>query len=150
MTRDDENVNDDLDSLEIVKRFVNAVLYERDFEKAALYGHPARTIRQAPGLPYRGTYVGFEGHRQFREDVAAIWDFHAGLPEVEFFRVSDELVISRFTGIATLRATGRVVDFHVAEWQTVRDGLVVDGLPYYYDQAPLIEAGGLMGGRGPA
>jgi uncharacterized protein len=124
-----------------VKAFEKAALYERDFEAAMEFAHPDLTVREAPGLPYRGTYVGLEGQRQLLADVDALFEFDGGAPHVEFRGVGDDLVLGRVTGRATLRATGREIDFLVVEFFTLRDGKVADIEVFYWDQVDIIEAG---------
>lgn len=129
--------------LEVVRQFEHHALYERDFEAAMRYAHPDLTVREAPSLPYRGTYVGLAGQRQLLADVDAIWAFDGDAIDSEFFAAAGGLVVSRVTGRATLRATGQAVDFLVVELFTVRDGRVADIEVYYYDQEPLRAVPGL-------
>ncbi len=127
--------------LEVVENFEHAALYERNFEKAMQYAHPDLTVREAPSLPYRGTYVDLRGQYQLLADVDELWEFEGGAPEVTFWDAGDGLVVSKVTGRATLRATDEVVDFNVVELFTVRDGLLADIEVYYWDAAPLLRAG---------
>lgn len=129
------------DNLTVIENFEHAALYERDFEKAMQFAHPDLTVREAPGLPYRGTYVGLEGQRQLLADVDRLFEFDGGAPKVEFRDAGDDLVIGRVTGKATLKATGREIDFLVVEFFTLRDGKLADIEVFYWDQAAILEAG---------
>lgn len=129
------------ENLTIVENFEQAALYERDFEKAMQYAHPDLTVREAPSLPYRGTYVGLEGQRQLLADVDRLFEFDGGAPKVEFRDAGDDLVIGRVTGRARLRATGEEIDFLVIELFTIRDGKLADIEVFYWDQAALLRAG---------
>lgn len=131
-----------------VEAFERAALYERDFEAAMLHAHPDLTVREAPGLPYRGTYVGLDGQRQLLTDVDRLWAFDGGAPDVQFRGVGDDLVIGRVTGRATLRATQREVDFLVIELFTLVDGKIADIEVFYWDQVELLEAGALEAEQG--
>lgn len=129
------------ENLRIVEQFEQAALYERDFEKAMQFAHHDLTVREAPSLPYRGTYVGLEGQRQLLSDVDRLFEFEGGAPKVEFRDAGDDLVIGRVTGNATLRATGKQIEFLVVEFFTIRDGKLADIEVFYWDQADLLEAG---------
>jgi ketosteroid isomerase-like protein len=113
------------------------------------YAHPDLIVREAPSLPYRGNYIGLEGQRQLLSDVYEIWEFEGGAPHVEFHDAGDGLVVSRVTGRAKLRATGQEVDFDVAEWFILRDGLLAEIIVYYWDAAPLLAAGWAENARRP-
>lgn len=129
------------ENVKIIESFEHAALYERNFERAMEFAHPDLTVREAPSLPYRGTYVGLEGQRQLLDDVDRLFEFDGGAPEVEFRDAGDDLVIGRVTGRARLRATGEEIDFLVIELFTLRDGKLADIEVFYWDQAALLRAG---------
>lgn len=124
---------------EVVRKFDTAIMEKGDFDLAMEYAHPDFTVREAPGLPYRGTYVGRQGLDELLEDVTRFHEF-VGELKMSFRGVNEGLVVGRFEGRARLKATGEEVDFLVTEWVTVRDGKVADVEPFYYDQKPLLDA----------
>lgn len=136
-------------NLEVVKQFEHHAMYERDFEAAMRFAHPDLVVREAPSLPYRGEYVGIEGQHQLLADVDEIWEFDGGAPAMEFHDAGDDVVVSRVTGQATLRATGQQVDFDVVEWFILRDGKLAEINVYYWDAAPLLAAAWVENARRP-
>ncbi len=136
-------------AVDVVRRFDGAVVDAGDLDLAMTFAHPDMTVREPPGLPYRGGYVGRQGLEELMEDFGAWWEILEPLT-MRFMGVSDSLVAVRISSPrARLRATGREVPFLVTEWITVRDGKVADVEVFYYDQQPLIEAAGVVAHRQP-
>src|SRR5690625_1108503 len=130
-----------LSALEIVRRFDEAVVYEGDFDKAMQYAHEDFKVREAPGLPYQREYIGRQGLEELMRDVGAHWEFLEPV-SMEFYAAgtNDDLVVSRVSTKARIRASGEEFPFLVTEWITVKDGKVIDVEPFYWDQAPLLNA----------
>lgn len=128
-------------ALEAARRFEAAVLEDGDFALAMRYADPGLTVREAPGMPYRGTYRGEQGLHELMADVGAVWEFLAG-PSITFHAsaTDPQRVFTRVEGRARLRATGTEYDFLVTEWLTVADGRVRDIEVFYWDQAPAVLA----------
>lgn len=124
---------------EAVRNFDTAILENGDLDLAMTYAHPDLTVREAPGLPYKGVYVGRQGLTELMNDVGGVWEFLEPL-KLTFRGVTPELALGRFEARARLVATGREVDFLVTEWVTIRDGKVADVEVFYWDQAPILEA----------
>jgi uncharacterized protein len=135
-------------ALDIVRNFDEAVVHAGDIDLAMTYAHPDFTVREAPGLPYQKVYTGRQGLVDLMTDVGSHWEFLEPLT-MQFFAAGedDDLVVSRVTSRARVRATGEEVAFLVTEWITVRDGKVSDVEPFYWDQAPLLAGTGAVPAR---
>lgn len=134
---------------EVVRRFDAAVVDSGDLDLAMTFAHADMTVREPPGLPYRGGYVGRQGLEDLMEDFGTWWEIVEPL-SMTFMGVTDSLVAVRISSPrARLRVTGREVPFLVTEWITVRDGKVADVEVFYFDQEPLIEAAEAAARRHP-
>lgn len=128
------------DAEQVVRSFDEAVMDHGDLDLAMTFAHEDMTVREPPGLPYRGGYVGRRGLVALMEDFGTCWEILEPV-SMTFTGVSPTLVAVRISSPrARLKATGREVPFLVTEWITVRDGRVADVEVFYYDQEPLIEA----------
>ncbi len=92
---------------------------------------PSCVVREAPGLPFGGDYVGHEGLSTLFSTLGDAFDIVPTLLDV--YEVSDSLVISNTSMRMTSRQTGESVDMPVLEMFTVRDGLIVEAVPFYWD-----------------
>ncbi len=101
--------------------------------------HPDVVLHQAPSLPYGGEYVGREATMGcLLKMFAEYWQ--VGALTVHGIAVDGDLVISAVDLAATARPTGRAVSMPFRECFRLRDGLVVDLQPFYYDTAAIAEA----------
>ena len=92
---------------------------------------PSCVVREAPGLPFGGEYVGHEGFAKLFASIGESFDLDPTLLDV--YEVSDSFVISNTRMRMTSRQTGESVDMPVLEMFTVRDGLIVEARPFYWD-----------------
>ncbi|MFI6580885.1 nuclear transport factor 2 family protein [Embleya sp. NPDC050493] len=101
------------------------------FEALAACLAPDVVMYQSPGLPYGGPRYGPSGIEDFMAAMSEAWR------EMEFleqrFAVDGESVAILNRGLLTARATGRVLDTWVMQMITVRDGLITEIRPFYWD-----------------
>ena len=112
-----------------------------DLQGVADRFHPDIVLRQAASLPYGGEFHGLAATmatlgRMFAEhyEVEAL--------EVDHIAVDGDLVISAATLRAGIRRTGERIVMPFRECFVLRDGLVVELQPFYYDTAALVAAFG--------
>jgi ketosteroid isomerase-like protein len=123
---------------EIVEQ-IYAAANADDLEGVAARLHPDVVLRQAPSLPYGGECVGREAAMGcLLKMFAEYWD--VGALTVPGIAVDGDLVISAVGLTAVARPTGRSVFMPFRECLRLRDGLVVDLQPFYYDTAAIAEA----------
>ena len=123
---------------EIVEE-IYAAANRGDLEALAANFHPDVVLHQAPSLPYGGDHKGREATMacllaMFTEH----WDVSA--LTVHNIAVDGDMVISAVDLTAIARPTGRQVEMPFRECFTIRDGLVVDLQPFYYDTAAVAAA----------
>jgi ketosteroid isomerase-like protein len=101
--------------------------------------HPDFEVLEAEGLPYGGTYRGFEGWRRLSDKVLSTWSgFRIKL--MEMHGGDDDYAIVRFAMSGRSRKTGTAWDTTVLELWNFRNGLLARIDPYYFDTHLLARA----------
>lgn len=99
---------------------------------------PEVVMYQAPGLPYGGTWRGPRGIEEFMAAMSEAWR------SLEFFEqrfvVDGDAVVVLNRGRLRARATGRVLDTSVMQLIIVKDGLIAEMHPFYWDTAAVADA----------
>jgi hypothetical protein len=100
--------------------------------------HPDIVLHQAPSLPYGGEY---RGRDATMAAITAMFVEHleVGGLTVRNIAVDGDVVIGCVDMTARARCTGKDVSMPFRECFLLRDGLVVDLRPFYYDTAALAE-----------
>lgn len=116
-----------------------AALAAGDWSRMEEMIHPDFELTEAEGLPYRGTYRGFEGWRRLSDSVLSTWSgFRIKL--MEMHGGDDEAAVLRFAMSGRSRKTGSAWNTSVLELWKFRDGRLVSIAPYYFDTHLLAEA----------
>lgn len=101
------------------------------FAELAACLDPNVVMYQSPGLPYGGPRFGPSGIEDFMAAMSEAWQ------DMEFleqrFAVDGDSVAILNHGLLTARATGRVLDTWVMQMITIRDGLITEIRPFYWD-----------------
>ncbi|MFB9833754.1 nuclear transport factor 2 family protein [Actinoallomurus acaciae] len=107
------------------------------FDEIAECLDPEVVMHQAPGLPYGGTWRGPRGIEEFMAAMSEAWR------SLEFFEqrfvVDGDAVVVLNRGRLQARATGRVLDTSVMQMITVKDGLIAEMVPFYWDTAAVAD-----------
>ncbi|WP_246257606.1 nuclear transport factor 2 family protein [Amycolatopsis anabasis] len=129
------------DAMAVLDRFYAA---ERDYVAAGGPGRadfggiaacldPEVVLYSQPGLPYGGIWRGHAGIERF---LGAMSDAWASIDFLDQRQVAEGDRIAVFLRVCfTARATGRAIDTTLLQLNTVRDGLVTEFRPYYWDPA---------------
>lgn len=92
-------------------------------------------------MPHGGDYIGHEGFVKLGEAFSEAWDLPTGVDFQYLDGGGDKVVIlARFDAVS--KHTGKSVEFKMVEIITVRDGKILELVPYYYDTVPIKEACG--------
>jgi hypothetical protein len=139
------------DALDVVKRFESLMLNdlpddegaagtpEERFQQVLQLIDPAFELPVAGALPYGGRHIGPEGFIEMGKTFAETWNIIEN-PRPEFVDAGDGRVIALYSPTFESRATGRSVSFRMVEVITVRDGKLVELVPYYFDTLELVDA----------
>jgi ketosteroid isomerase-like protein len=93
-------------------------------------------VREAPGLPFGGEWVGHDGMRSMFATMAEHFEMEATLLDV--YEASPSTVIMHSLFRMTSKH-GETVDMPVLEIFNCRDDHVFEAIPFYWDAARLAE-----------
>lgn len=111
---------------------------EASFDGLAGCLDPEVVMYQAPGLPYGGTWRGPRGIEEFMAAMSEAWQSLEFLEQR--FVVDGDVVVVMNRGRLQARATGRILDTSVMQLITVKDGLITEMHPFYWDTIAVAEA----------
>ncbi len=95
---------------------------------------PDCVVREAPGLPFGGDWVGHDGMQALFAAMAENFQMEATLLDV--YEIDDSTVILH-TMMRMTTTDGRAVDMPILEIFRSRDGLIVEAVPFYWDGAQI-------------
>ncbi|WP_211225459.1 nuclear transport factor 2 family protein [Amycolatopsis nigrescens] len=108
-----------------------------DFGEVAQYLDPGIVLYSAPGLPYGGTWRGHDGMERFLGAMSDAWE---SMEFLEQRQVVDDGQVAMFLRVRfCARGSGRELETTLLQLNTVRDGLVTEFRPYYFDPAAVTE-----------
>ena len=88
-------------------------------------------LHQSPDLPFGGEYIGHQGYERWAIAMKAIFD-KLEVSEQEFFEADDKVVVlCQFT--TRSRLNGLTQDFPMVQAVTVREGVITDFRPFYWN-----------------
>ncbi|MEV5748047.1 nuclear transport factor 2 family protein [Actinoallomurus sp. NPDC052308] len=108
-----------------------------DFGGMAAHLDPDVVMHQAPTLPYGGVWRGHDGMERFMAAMSRAWRSLEFL-ERRQWTDGDTVIVSNH-GRLTARATGRSIETTVLQVFTVRDRLIAEIRPFYWDTAAVNE-----------
>lgn len=97
--------------------------------------HPDVVVHEPQSLPYAGEWRGHAGVGALFRRMREVWS-NIGVDGLEAVR-SGDTVFMTCTLHLTARRSGEAVSQPFAEVLRFRDGLLLDGLPFYYDTGAL-------------
>ena len=102
-----------------------------DFGALAATLHPEVVLHQSPDLPWGGEFHGHAGYEDWARRMSAAFD-ELEVKDVQLFARGDT-VVAACRLVTRSRATGAVVDAPMTQVVTVRDDLIVDFRPFYWN-----------------
>jgi uncharacterized protein len=137
------------EALEVVKQF--GALMIQDLPKGDAESSPEERLQQIldmldaevsipvpAALPYGGEHRGHEGFLEMGQGFAQTWNIVDG-GVGGYADLGDGRVLAFYNPVFESRATGRSVSFKQVEVLTVRDGKIVELVPYCFDTAELVK-----------
>lgn len=102
-----------------------------DFDGIAKAFHRDIVVHEPASLPYAGDWRGFEALGQLFKRMHDAWS----LMDVEDMRatIDGDTLFMGSTLVATARHSGQEIRQPFAEILKIKDGLVIEGFPYYSD-----------------
>jgi ketosteroid isomerase-like protein len=111
----------------------------RDFAVIAATLHPDCAMHQPDSLPYAGQWHGHEGFERWMAAFSEVWS-SLTVTDPSFFPSGSDVVFVRSTVQATARASGAQLSWPLLQMITVRDGLILEIQPFYWDTAAIVAA----------
>lgn len=111
--------------------------------------HPDIVVHEPASLPYAGDWRGHGGLKELFKNMHDIWE-KMDVEDMEATIEGDKLFMS-CTFVATARQTGQTIRQPFAEVLKLKDDLVIEGFPFYFDTVAINAALGFnpasQGGR---
>jgi ketosteroid isomerase-like protein len=109
-----------------------------DLSGIAAIFHPDIVVHEPASLPYAGDWRGHESLGLLFKSMHEVWSFI----NVEDMRatIDGETLFMFCTLVTTARKSGKEIRQPFAEVLKIKDGLVVEGTPFYYDTATICAA----------
>lgn len=118
---------------EVVERFIALAKVGRR-DEAMAFMSPQVVVRQSPALPFGGEYHGHDGYADLGRRFAEIFAERAGGPGAVRLLVGGDTAIAMGQVVGRLHGQTETVIADVLEKYVVRDGLIVEIVPFYFDQ----------------
>ena len=125
-------------SQEIVSSYFEKVFKQGDFDGVRKLVGAGAEYQQAVGLPYGGTYKGYDEWLAMFSKVQVHFDLHFEDDLVLFVSADGKGVIGSFTVTLKSRKTGRSIRMPVLERFEIQNGLIASVKPYYFDTASTV------------
>ncbi len=102
-----------------------------DFGPLAATLHPKVVLHQSPDLPWGGEFHGHAGYEDWARKMSDAFD-QLEVADLQLFARGDT-VVAACRLVTRSRSTGAVVDAPMTQVVTVRDDLIVDFRPFYWN-----------------
>ncbi|HTV69362.1 MAG TPA: nuclear transport factor 2 family protein [Rhizobiaceae bacterium] len=121
---------------DVEMRFMEAG--SNDLSLLATAFHPDVTIHEPASLPYCGDWSGLDGLARLFRRMGETWDGMTVQSMIAAQR--GDIVLMSCDIVMTSRTTRKTVAQPFAERLVFRDGLLLEGTPFYYDTAEIAAA----------
>lgn len=131
--------NLETDNLKVVALYYECLFKTRDFTTLATLIEPAAIYYQAEGLPYGGTFTGFEEWTKMYTKSAEFFELQIEKEPVYFSDASKNEVIIYFTIKAKAKKSGKTLSVPISEHFDLKNGKITAIRPFYYDTKQFAE-----------
>ena len=112
-----------------------------DFSRMRQTMSPDVVLHQSPDLPFGGDYHGHAGYEEWAKKMSRIFD-QLQVSERQFFEQDDTVVVvCRFR--TRSRVTAQEQDFPMVQVVRVKDGVIVEFRPFYWNVPAYTAAAGV-------
>jgi ketosteroid isomerase-like protein len=110
----------------------------KDIKALASAFHEDVVVHEPASLPYAGDWRGLKGVGALLRKMSEVWS-DVSVDDLEAVR-SGDTVFMACTLRLTSRADGTAIKQPFAEVLRFKDGLLLDGTPFYYDTSEIVAA----------
>ncbi|AWT51484.1 nuclear transport factor 2 family protein [Mycolicibacterium smegmatis] len=134
----------DNSAIEVLHRFyaAEAAYMEsepKDFAVVAATLHPDCVMHQPEALPYAGQWHGYQGFERWMAAFSEVWS-SLTVTAPQFYSAGPDVVFVRSTVHATARANRAQLSWPLLQMITIKDGLILEIQPFYWDTALLAQS----------
>ena len=117
----------------VVAKYFECLFKTRDFKTMSEIIAPGAIYNQAEGLPYGGTFIGFENWTKMFTQASTFFDLQIETEPTYFTSATEDGVLIHFTIKCTAKKSGKVISMPIAEFFEVKDGTITGIRPFYFD-----------------
>lgn len=120
-------------SADVVEIYYQSLFKTRDFKTISEIITADAIYYQAEGLPYGGTYTGFNEWITMFTNASTYFDLQIEKEPTYFTDASKEIIVIHFTIKCTAKKSGNVLSMPISEEFTVKNGKIISIRPFYFD-----------------
>lgn len=131
--------NLEADNFKVVAQYFECLFKTRDFTKMATLIEDGAIYNQAEGLPYGGTYVGFNEWTKMYAKSAEFFELQIEKEPVYFSDAAKNEVIIYFTINCKAKKSGKNLLMPISEHFHLKNGKITAIRPFYFDTKQFAE-----------
>jgi ketosteroid isomerase-like protein len=131
--------NLEADNYKVVAQYYDCLFKTRDFVKMAALIEDGAVYSQAEGLPYGGTYVGFNEWTKMYAKSTEFFDLEIEKEPVYFSDASKNEVVIYFTIKCKAKKSGKSLSMPISEHFDLKNGKITAIRPFYFDTKQFAE-----------
>lgn len=131
--------NLEADNYKVVAQYYECLFKTRDFVKMAALIEDGAIYNQAEGLPYGGTYVGFNEWTKMYAKSTEFFDLEIEKEPTYFSDATKNEVIIYFTIKCKSKKSGKYLSMPISEHFDLKNGKITAIRPFYFDTKQFAE-----------
>lgn len=131
--------NLETDNLKVVEKYYECLFKTRDFTAMATLIEQGAIYNQAEGLPYGGTYTGFEEWTKMYAKSAEFFEMQIEKDPVYFSDASKNEIIIYFTLKCKSKKSGKTLSMPISEHLDLKNGKITAIRSFYFDTKQFAE-----------
>jgi ketosteroid isomerase-like protein len=139
LSEDDVLKNLEADNLKVVEKYFESLFKTKDLNAITSLIEDEAVYNQAAGLPYGGTYKGFDEWTKMFAKSAEFFDLQIEKEPVYFSDASKNEVIVYFTINCKAKKSGKSLSMPVSEHFDLKNGKITGITPFYFDTKQFAE-----------
>ena len=120
-------------NLKLVANYFECLFKTQDFKTMTTLIGDGAVYHQAAGLPYGGTYIGFDNWIKMFSHAGSLYDLRIEREPTYFINETMDGVTIGFTINCTSKKTGKVISMPISEYFELKNGKIISIRPFYYD-----------------
>lgn len=139
LSEDEILKNLETDNFKVVAQYYDSLFKTRNFTVIAAIVEEGAIYNQAEGLPYGGTYIGFNEWTKMYAKSAEFFDLQIEKEPVYFSDATKNEVIIYFTIKCRSKKSGKTLSMPISEHFDLKNGKITAIRPFYFDTKQFAE-----------